>query len=112
MPIVGSVLLSLRSLIRSRAALHLEILALRHQLKVLERSLHHDTGWNGSRRDFLRSTPVRKERTFARVARVEDERCCPPFSNPVQLAANRLQFRSQAQLMVAKKPVNKREPNR
>ena len=38
MPIVVSVLLSLRSLIRSRAALHLEILALRHQLQVLERS--------------------------------------------------------------------------
>jgi len=38
MPIVVSVLLSLRSLIRSRAALHLEILALRHQLNVLERS--------------------------------------------------------------------------
>jgi transposase InsO family protein len=38
MPIVVSVLLSLRSVIRSRAALHLEILALRHQLKVLERS--------------------------------------------------------------------------
>jgi transposase InsO family protein len=38
MPLVISVLLSLRSLIRSRAALHLEILALRHQLQVLERS--------------------------------------------------------------------------
>ena len=38
MPIVVSVLLSLRSLVRSRAALHLEILALRHQLQVLERS--------------------------------------------------------------------------
>jgi hypothetical protein len=38
MPVVVSVLLSLRSLIRSRAVLHLEILALRHQLKVLERS--------------------------------------------------------------------------
>ena len=38
MPIVVSVLQSLRSLIRSRAALHLEILALRHQLKVLEPS--------------------------------------------------------------------------
>ena len=38
MPIVVSVMLSLRSLVRSRAALHLEILALRHQLQVLERS--------------------------------------------------------------------------
>jgi transposase InsO family protein len=38
MPIVVSVLLSLRSLVRSRAALHLEILALRHQLQVLERA--------------------------------------------------------------------------
>jgi putative transposase len=37
-PIVVSVLLSLRSLVRSRATLHLEILALRHQLQVLERS--------------------------------------------------------------------------
>jgi putative transposase len=38
MPVFVAVLLSLRSLIRSRAALHLEILALRHQLQVLERS--------------------------------------------------------------------------
>ena len=38
MPIVVAALLSLRSLIRSRAALQLEILALRHQLQVLERS--------------------------------------------------------------------------
>ena len=38
MPIVVSVMLSLRSLVRSRTALHLEILALRHQLHVLERS--------------------------------------------------------------------------
>jgi transposase InsO family protein len=38
MPIVVSVLLSLRSLVRSRAALHFEILALRHQLHVVERS--------------------------------------------------------------------------
>ena len=38
MPIVVSVILSLRSLVRSRAALHLEILALRHQLQVVERS--------------------------------------------------------------------------
>src|SRR6185295_19246973 len=38
MPLVVSVLLSLRSLLRSRVTLHLEILALRHQLQVLERS--------------------------------------------------------------------------
>ena len=38
MPIVVSLLLSLRSLIRSRTALHVEILALRHQLRVLERA--------------------------------------------------------------------------
>src|SRR5919106_4748332 len=38
MPIVVSVLGAVRSLVRSRAALHLEILALRHQLLVLERS--------------------------------------------------------------------------
>jgi transposase InsO family protein len=38
MSIVVSVFLSLRSLVRSRAALHLEILALRHQLQILERS--------------------------------------------------------------------------
>src|SRR5437870_13624216 len=33
-----SLLLTLRGLARSRAALHLEVLALRHQLQVLERS--------------------------------------------------------------------------
>ena len=38
MPIVVSLLLSLCSLVRSRTALHLEILALRHQLQVVERS--------------------------------------------------------------------------
>jgi putative transposase len=38
MPVVVSVLFSLRSLLRSRAALHLEILALRHQLQILKRS--------------------------------------------------------------------------
>jgi hypothetical protein len=38
MPIVVSVLCSIRSLVRARAALHLEVLALRHQLLVLERS--------------------------------------------------------------------------
>jgi hypothetical protein len=38
MPAFVAVLLSLRSLIRSRAALHLEVLALRHQLQVLNRS--------------------------------------------------------------------------
>jgi hypothetical protein len=35
---VVSVLIALRSLVRSRAALHLEVLALKHQLQVLERS--------------------------------------------------------------------------
>jgi putative transposase len=38
MSVVASVLLSFRSLVRSRAALHLEILALRHQLQLLQRS--------------------------------------------------------------------------
>ena len=38
MLIVVSVLCSIRSLVRARAALHLEVLALRHQLLVLERS--------------------------------------------------------------------------
>ena len=38
MPVFLSLLLSLRSCARSRAVLHLEILALRHQLQVLERS--------------------------------------------------------------------------
>ena len=38
MPVVVSVLCSIRSLVRARAALHLEVLALRHQLLVLERS--------------------------------------------------------------------------
>ena len=33
-----SVLATLRGLVRSRAALHLEVLALRHQLQVLERT--------------------------------------------------------------------------
>jgi hypothetical protein len=33
-----SLLLTLRELVRSRAALHLEMLALRHQLQVLQRS--------------------------------------------------------------------------
>jgi transposase InsO family protein len=37
MSVLISVLLSVRSVVRSRAALHLEILALRHQLQVLER---------------------------------------------------------------------------
>jgi len=36
--VVASVRLALGSLVRSRAALHLEILALRHQLRVVERS--------------------------------------------------------------------------
>ncbi len=38
MPVLVSVLCSIRSLVRARAALHLEVLALRHQLLVLERS--------------------------------------------------------------------------
>jgi hypothetical protein len=38
MPIVVSVLVAVRSLVRSRAVLHLEILALTHQLQVLKRS--------------------------------------------------------------------------
>src|SRR6266550_2927349 len=38
MPIVVSVLAAVCSLVRSRGVLHLEILALRHQLQVLERS--------------------------------------------------------------------------
>ena len=33
-----SVLMTLRGIVRSRAALHLEVLALRHQLQVLQRS--------------------------------------------------------------------------
>ena len=33
-----SLLLALRGIVRSRAALHLEVLALRHQLQVLQRS--------------------------------------------------------------------------
>src|SRR2546421_10540184 len=33
-----SLLLTLRGIVRSRAALHLEVLALRHQLQVLQRS--------------------------------------------------------------------------
>jgi hypothetical protein len=39
--VLHSLLLSLRTLTRSRAALHLEILALRHQLAVLQRSRPH-----------------------------------------------------------------------
>jgi len=38
MPIVVSMLLAVRSLVRSRGALQPETLALRHQLRVLERS--------------------------------------------------------------------------
>jgi putative transposase len=38
MSVLISVLAALRGLIRSRAALHLEVLALRHQLQVLQRS--------------------------------------------------------------------------
>jgi hypothetical protein len=36
--VLVSVLLTVRSCLRSRAALHLEVLALRHQLQVLNRS--------------------------------------------------------------------------
>ena len=38
MSVLISVLAALRGLIRSRTALHLEVLALRHQLQVLQRS--------------------------------------------------------------------------
>jgi putative transposase len=38
MSVVVSVLHAVRALVRSRAALHLEILALRHQIQILERS--------------------------------------------------------------------------
>src|SRR6266487_1973752 len=38
MSVLISVLAALRGLIRSRAVLHLEVLALRHQLQVLQRS--------------------------------------------------------------------------
>ena len=40
MSVVVSLLHSLRFLVRTRAALHLEILALRHQLAVTNRSRH------------------------------------------------------------------------
>src|SRR5262249_17399189 len=38
MPVLISVLATLNGVLRSRAALHLEVLALRHQLQVLQRS--------------------------------------------------------------------------
>lgn len=38
MPVLVAVLQSLRSLVHSHAVLHLELLALRHQLQVLKRS--------------------------------------------------------------------------
>ena len=38
MSVLISLLQTLRGLVRSRAALHLEVLALRHQLQVLQRS--------------------------------------------------------------------------
>ena len=38
MPVVVSVFHAVRALVRSRAALHLEMLALRHQIQILERS--------------------------------------------------------------------------
>jgi len=37
-PVLMSVLATLGGVVRSRAALHLEVLALRHQLQVLQRS--------------------------------------------------------------------------
>jgi hypothetical protein len=40
-----SLLLTLRGLARSRAALRLEMLALRHQLQVLERSRRDGCDW-------------------------------------------------------------------
>jgi putative transposase len=39
--VLHSLLMTLRTLIRSRAALELEILALRHQLAVLQRTRRH-----------------------------------------------------------------------
>lgn len=42
MSVLLSLLLTLRSCARSRAALHLEVLALRHQLQVFERSRPHN----------------------------------------------------------------------
>ena len=50
----GSVLLSVRSLVRSRAALQVEVLALRHQLPVLERS----------RRPRMRLTAIPTEKSI------------------------------------------------
>jgi putative transposase len=38
MAVLISVLQTVRSLVRARAALHVEVLALRHQIQVLERS--------------------------------------------------------------------------
>jgi hypothetical protein len=38
MSVLISVLATIRGVVRSRAALHLEVLALRHQLQVLQRS--------------------------------------------------------------------------
>jgi hypothetical protein len=38
MPVFLALLLTLRTWARSRAALHLEVLALRHQLQVLQRA--------------------------------------------------------------------------
>ena len=42
--VIVSLLHSLRFLVRSRASLHLEILALRHQLAVVNRSVDHMSG--------------------------------------------------------------------
>ena len=41
MSVLVSLLLAVRSAVRSRAALQIEVLALRHQLRVLERSRPH-----------------------------------------------------------------------
>ena len=45
--VLRSLLLTLRALARSRAALHLEILALRHQLDVLQRTRPNESGSRG-----------------------------------------------------------------
>jgi hypothetical protein len=58
MPVVVAVLFSLRSLLRSRAALHLEILALRHQLQILKRSRRPRLRLNAV---TISSSPCRQE---------------------------------------------------
>ena len=78
--VVVSLLHSLRFLVRSRASMHLEILALRHQLSVIGRS----------RRPHLRLTPAdrmlwaRLSRALAQLAvgsgdrQTGDRRCVAP----------------------------------